>query len=183
MNIRDFDLELRALTKEDIAIRPFVCDGSPLECRVFIVGFNPASSVPFWPFWQPPRGFDKASWDAEYLRIKGAWSPTRLRINRLSCALIPYASCLETNIYSYPSRDEKSLTASRRDTRVFEFLLEAVRPAVVLFHGEKATSFGKSLDEHSFHIKAGKHLRFWRYEAVDAAAEEISSWLKQKAGG
>lgn len=179
MTNEDFDCKLRVITDEHAANRPFVCDGSPLECRVFVVGFNPVSSVPFWPFWQPPRGFDKASWNAEYLRIKGKWSQTRLRINRLSQALMPHASCLESNIYSYPSRNEKSLVALRRDTRVFEFLLKAIRPMVVLFHGKKATSFGMSLDAPSFHIKTGKHLRFWKYEAVDALAEEILSLLRQ----
>jgi hypothetical protein len=34
-------------------MRPFVCDGSPLECEAFLVGFNPRTlmSKEFWKFW------------------------------------------------------------------------------------------------------------------------------------
>ena len=33
-------------------LRPFVCEGSPIECESFLVGINPASemSVDFWDF-------------------------------------------------------------------------------------------------------------------------------------
>jgi hypothetical protein len=177
----DFDHKLRTITGEDASIRPFVCNGSPLNCCVFVVGFNPASPIPFWPFWHPQNGFDKAAWSVEYLRLKGKWSPTRLRINLLSeklLELLPYASCLETNIYSYPSPDEKSLDKSQRDTEVLKFLLAAIRPNVVLFHGKKATAFGMLLKAPSFQIKTGKHLRFLKKETIFKVAEEISSLLQ-----
>src|SRR5688572_31077171 len=39
--------------------RPFVCDGSPLKCKIFIVGTNSARLVehPFFDFWDPLYGF------------------------------------------------------------------------------------------------------------------------------
>jgi hypothetical protein len=41
--------------------RPFVCHGSPLECRVFVVGLNAATRLdqPFTAFWSDETGFDR----------------------------------------------------------------------------------------------------------------------------
>ena len=59
MKLKQFESELRSLTGPS-ALRPFVCDGSPLTCRVFIVGINPATSMTtdFWQFWRAGTGFD-----------------------------------------------------------------------------------------------------------------------------
>ena len=39
--------------------RPFVCDGSPLQCRSFIVGLNAATELtqPFDAYWSNVTGF------------------------------------------------------------------------------------------------------------------------------
>jgi hypothetical protein len=180
MTNAEFDHKLRDITKTDKDIRPFVCKGSPLKCNVFVVGFNPAKSIPFWDFWHPLEGFQKDLWDAAYLKsTNNKWSPTRSRINKLTEKLWPYASCLETNIYSYSSPDEKSLVVSRRDTKVFKFLIKEIRPKVVFFHGRKATALGLNIELPPFHIKTGKHLRLWSFEAVEKIADEIKSILIQ----
>src|SRR5271166_3410947 len=68
--LTDFDVKLKSLTDHLPCARPFVCEGSPLACDVFIVGVNPATNVPFWPFWQPSYGFNKKTWWAAYLHAK-----------------------------------------------------------------------------------------------------------------
>ena len=62
LDLSSFEQRLAALIGKPTDLRPFVCDGSPLDCRVFIVGFNPASALDedFWKFWDPSIGFDMA---------------------------------------------------------------------------------------------------------------------------
>jgi hypothetical protein len=69
-------------------LRPFVCDGSPLDCEVFIVGFNPATpmSLGFWEFWRRGRGFDKVSWLDAYIKDRQTrpLKPGKTRRNPIS---------------------------------------------------------------------------------------------------
>lgn len=50
--IDGFELALRAALPDMAADRPFICDGSPPERTVFIVGCNPAtaSRAEFWRY-------------------------------------------------------------------------------------------------------------------------------------
>ena len=66
--IEKFEDGLAVLIGAPTDLRPFVCDGSPLTCDVFIVGFNPATtmSADFWQFWSPGMGFDKVAWFEAY---------------------------------------------------------------------------------------------------------------------
>jgi hypothetical protein len=132
-----FDQRLRELTEEAPSARPFLCKGLPFGCEVFLVGINPGKSSPFWPHWNPQTGYDKPEWLKCYLAKHGRYSPTRKRIELLFEAVEPFR-CVETNIFPFPSRRESELPASKRDSRVFEFLLEAIRPRVVFVHGRTA---------------------------------------------
>jgi hypothetical protein len=182
VNISEFDLKLRAVTARDARARPFVCDGSPLDCQVFIVGFNPASDLAFWPFWQLPYGFRKREWEDQYLKTKGTYSPTRLRINRLVQALGSGVRCLETNIHAYWSPDAASLPVALRTTDVVQTLFDAVRPTVAFFHGKEASGFGTSASLHAGCARVtGKHLRLWSYESIDRLAEQIDRLLQGHA--
>ncbi|TAL55123.1 hypothetical protein [Pandoraea sp.] len=62
--LQSFEADLAALIGEATNLRPFVCDGNPLLCDVFIVGANPASEMAtgFWDFWDTATGFNKAQW-------------------------------------------------------------------------------------------------------------------------
>lgn len=64
----DFEKGLISLIGKPTDLRPFVCDGSPLDCKVFSVGFNPATkmSADFWHFWRSGYGFDKSVWLKAY---------------------------------------------------------------------------------------------------------------------
>jgi hypothetical protein len=130
-----FASELAARIGRPAHVRPFVCDGSPLECRAFIVGSHPATAldIDFWEFWEPGRGFLRDEWDARYREArkqlgKAEVSPTRERIERISKAALP-VRCLETNVEP---------TARGREPHVLDFLLESVRPTVVLAFGARA---------------------------------------------
>lgn len=139
----DADLRLRML---DPFWRPFVCDGSPLESRIFIVGFNAATVMaqPFWHYWSSSFGFDKSLFMSDYLvqrtRLKGA----RLRIEEIVNQL-PRGLCLETNIYSPPTKKAADLKVKLRRTDMFEFLFSALRPALVYVHSNKPIEFFKDI--------------------------------------
>jgi len=133
--------------------RPFVCEGSPLTCIAFIVGFNAATELrfDFWKHWRDGYGFDKATWFAEYLAERAARplkpgrtrrlpvSTTRKRLNIVVDAAAP-VRCLETNIHSVASASAAELAVSDRGTAVFDFLLARVRPRVILAHGDEAVA-------------------------------------------
>ena len=47
--------------------RPFVCQGSPYNCKIFIVGINPATTMEgFWGYWSDCAGYDKDSFFEGY---------------------------------------------------------------------------------------------------------------------
>ena len=121
-----------------VELRPFVCDGSPLDCRVFLVGINPATDMPgnFWDFWDDDSGFDKRKWRERYdaARTDGD-SRSRKVIERIVDAARP-APCMETNLYSIPALCKDGPQGRKKDTAVFEFLLREIRPRVVAVFSE-----------------------------------------------
>ena len=64
MTLGEFREQLSALMV-DRTERPFVCDGSPLQAQVFVVGLNPATTLreDFWSFWDDSAGFDRGKFD------------------------------------------------------------------------------------------------------------------------
>lgn len=150
-NLKDFEANLRAALAETRNARPFVCDGSPLDCTVFLVGSNPATEMkePFWSYWQPERGFDKARWFEDYKRDRSTKplrpgktrrntvSNTRKRLDWVAEEAIP-CRCLETNVFSVPSEELKDLPTQSRGTEVFDLLLREIKPNILVFHGQDA---------------------------------------------
>jgi hypothetical protein len=64
--------------KEDF-LRPFVSNGDPTDCRVLIVGFNPANTlkifkdgvetpIPWCHHWKPEKGYCLAEFYADYIK-------------------------------------------------------------------------------------------------------------------
>ncbi|WP_287359350.1 hypothetical protein [Mesorhizobium sp.] len=187
-NLNDFEQGLEARVGRSTDMRPFVCNGSPLKCRVFIVGFNPATTMTasFWDFWQSGYGFDKKAWFDEYKKDRAARplkpgktrrnsvSNTRRVIDWITEAASPY-DCLETNIYSLPSDDKNGLRQAGRDTTSFTFLLECIKPSVIVAHGEDAIREMLSLAPPA-HVIPVKHFsRGWSQKAARALGEEIKS--------
>jgi len=128
--------------------RPFVCEGDPLACEVFIVGFNAATEMEasFEDFWSDKNGFDKKKWYEAYVKERKAKplvppktrrntiSNTRQRIEWIISTSKPY-SCLETNLYSKATETAKELESADRRTAIFEFLLKEIKPKVLFLHG------------------------------------------------
>jgi hypothetical protein len=120
---------------------------------VIIAGVNPAtpSPVDFWSYWRPQNGFDKTTWFQDYQRERllrplkpgktrrASISNTRRVIEWLIEEAAP-VRCLETNIYSQPSAEVCDLRTSDRNTAVFDLLLDAIKPRLVIAHGLDAAT-------------------------------------------
>jgi hypothetical protein len=147
MKLREFRERLQRLSFSD-AERPFVCDGDPYQCTAFLVGYNPASLVPFWPFWSDATGFDKSMWFDCYRAYRMAEplkegrtrrqpiSSTRQRIEWIIEAAKP-VRVLETNLYPRATKKASDLAAEDRQAEALTFMLREIGPRVLLLHGKK----------------------------------------------
>ena len=146
-NLTTFSAELRkrfanAATTD---IRPFVCDGNPLNACIFLVGYNARESSPrsFWDYWNDQKGFNKQRWLGDYRSARRArkekllLSRTRERIERITNAAKP-CQVVETNIYSVASESKRSLRSASKGTAIFDWLLQTIGPAVIILHGVDA---------------------------------------------
>ena len=124
-----------------VGLRPFVCDGSPLDCRVFLVGINPATGMSgnFWDFWDDDSGFNREQWRERYVAERGNGdSKSRKVIERIVEAARP-VSCLETNLFSAQAGRKDQLRDGEKSTAAFEFLLDKIdwaRLIVVFSQGQ-----------------------------------------------
>jgi hypothetical protein len=192
IDLADFERQLRERAKCATSW-PFVCEGSPFDCPIFLVGINPATDVPLWQHWSIESGVDKASWLDAYRRKYGRFSATRLRIERL-CAAIRPIRALETNVFHHHSKRERDLTKEERVPGVFDFLVKTLKPKIMFVHGMSAVRYlqkralmvfdhanfvtvdygGTTLD-----VLSGRHLYNWSYAQVD----ELGRKLKERACG
>lgn len=122
-------------------LRPFVCEGSPLDCDVFIVGINATTKLDFWRFWTDDYGFHKEKWLKAYQeerveKGKRAITPTRNKIGILIKELAPH-KCLETNLYATATARASQLEKEEQSTRIFEFLLETIQPRIIYLYGSE----------------------------------------------
>lgn len=185
MNLERFASGLADIIGKPSRLRPFVCDGSPLDCQVFLVGHNPAtpSDRDFWTDWGP-KGFDKTSWMKAYLEeranrplkpgktFRPRISPSRRVIDQVVAAAgIPI---LETNIFAGPSPDMPSL--KERDIAPFRYLVETLQPAVLVTHGNAAAEAVARLALPSEIISVPHFSRGWSGEK----AAELGRMLRAR---
>ena len=163
-------------------LRPFICDGSPYDCHVFIVGFNPAtdSNTDFWTFWDNERGFDKRAWYENYLRDRKnrPLKPGKTRRNAVSNTRrvmnwieeeAQSVRFLETNIYSSATEEARDLSISNRTTKAFDYLMSELTPVLILAHGDDAIGHLRSSVDSS-KLRALSHFsRKWS----EAGAREL----------
>jgi hypothetical protein len=142
MNLDQFKAGLVNIIDEPSTMRPFVCEGSPLDCDVFIVGYNPATEMQgdWWSFWKRDYGFQKHMWKQEYLNQRGTakLTKTRERIEVIVAGLSPLR-VLEANIDARPSKRKSEYP--RPVTTPFDYLLRACTPKVVIAHGVDAVAY------------------------------------------
>ena len=187
-NLDDFERQLEELIGRPTNMRPFVCEGSPLKCRIFIVGFNPATKMTasFWDFWRSGYGFDKKAWFEAYKEERRSQplkpgkhrrnpvSNTRRVIDWITEAASP-CNCFESNIYSLPSDDQRGLAQESRNIAPFKFLLKCIKPSVIVAHGDDAGREIHRLAPSSY-VRCVKHFaRGWSEEAARALGEEVKA--------
>ncbi len=145
MNLREFRSQLQKIEKRlpGRTSWHFVCDGSPLTCRIFIVGANPVRQVEkFWDldFWTDSRGFRKTEFAPELEDPSGRRTKTRKYIDIVADAA-GRRDTLDTNVYPYAAPSASDLTAEQKRTDIFEYLLHTIKPRIVLAHGCPAKKF------------------------------------------
>ena len=140
-----FETQLAKIIGKPSNQRPFVCNGLPIFCPVWVVDYNAATTgSDWWRFWSKDHGFDLSSWRDDYdsertARGKGA-TATRRRLDRLTATV---SRVLETNIFATPSTEMANMPNSNTDA--FDLLLSAFEPRVIIAHG----------------VPAAKHLEGW----------------------
>ena len=123
--------------------RPFTCKGSPLECRLFIVGLYPATQLGnfFGCYWSDDRGFLRDDFEADYSHIRKKVG-TRPRIEAFVEGACP-VPCLETNIYAVPK--ETACGPESKNTKIIKYLIETIQPAGIFVHMNKPKEFFQEL--------------------------------------
>lgn len=145
MTLRSFREGLERLMPNPGA-RPFTCKGSPLECRLFIVGLNPATRLDkefFRRYWNDDSGFLRDVFEADYSR-KRKKQGTRPKIEAFVKEASP-VPCLETNIYPEPTRKASQLKLEDKNTDIIEYLLKTIRPAGIFVHTPEPVEFFQKL--------------------------------------
>ena len=144
LSLAQFRMNLSALM-QSAHERPFVCDGSPLSCSVFLVGFNPATRLEssFWSFWSDSLGFDRSRFINEYEQTRKV-EGVRQRLNAM-VGRFPVGSVLETNICSEPTKKAADLKRKDRRTDVFRFLLQSIRLRLVFLHSNEPINYFRTL--------------------------------------
>lgn len=186
--ITDFENQLTKIIGKPTDLRPFVCDGSPLECDVFIVGINPATAMSedFWQFWRPGYGFDKAAWFKTYKEDRKArpLKEGKTRRNKVSNTrrviewILEEASpvrCLETNIYSAPTEAAGDLESLKQVTAALDFLLERINPQIIVAHGKDAVSYIQRKHLAARVIEVRHFARGWKEADARAIGRQIKS--------
>jgi len=190
MSLDAFKAGLTEHMRGQSALRPFVCDGSPLECRAFIVGFNPAteSTADFWRFWQDDRGFDKQAWLTHYKEERQrrplkpgqqrrlALSPSRRVIEWIIHEAHPVA-VLETNIHALATATQAGLAKAHQQTDTFDFLMKSIAPAVIVTHGNKARDYVVGKGYRDKVIDVPHFSRGWS----EVAARELGQRIRWEA--
>lgn len=148
MNLREFRSKLQKIEKRSPidTSRPFLCDGSPLKCRIFLVGSSPARKLeePFWDFWDDAHGFKRAKFIKKLEDLPGGLTRTRKYLEIVVDAAGP-SDTLETNIYPYEKLKAMDSTAEHKRTDVFDYLLHTIRPQIILAYGSEAKKFFRNL--------------------------------------
>lgn len=193
--LQQFQNDLENLIGKPTDLRPFVCEGSPLNCKIFIVGFNPATELErsFWSFWQPEYGFQKAEWLKVYKqerrdkplppgkKRRNEISNTRRVIEWIIAEAMP-EKCLETNIYSKPTEKARDLRERERATQPFDFLLRTIHPRVILLHGQDAVKHIETIFETQIKLDSVQYVKTeWGSVGTIAAPHLSRGWSEKRA--
>jgi hypothetical protein len=133
--MQEFENQIKTFLGDNADSRPFLCEGMPFECDVFLVGINPATSTDFWKYWSIEKGCDKQGWLEEYKENhNGKYNKTRDYVEVFFNDSKPL-KVLETNIYPFASSREADLDPKYKKTELFEYLVNTIKPKLILGHG------------------------------------------------
>lgn len=188
-SLKAFADELRKMTKQGLLLRPFVCDGSPLDCDIFIVGSNRAAKLAseFWKYWDDSRGLDKARFLSEYgnyRRGRGkpeiAHSRNTLEVLMKSCAPL---RCLETNVFGVTTdtRDE-ALAAPTQGISILPYLVETIKPRWIIAHGVVASSAVSVYDGRATIVKLPDLRKVAHSDVKRLGRRIVDSVLQERSG-
>ncbi|WP_206453597.1 hypothetical protein [Aurantimonas marina] len=177
MTLPEFVENLAELIGRPTDLRPFVCQGSPLRCNVFLVGFNPATEMAgdFWDHWKTGVGFAKAAWFQAYLadrrtrplrpgkKSRPAVSNTRRCLGWIEEGA-DGAPILETNIFARASATKAELALKDQSSEPFRFLIKAIEPKLIVAHGADAHVAVDRLNTSAQIIKIPHLSRGWSKE-------------------
>ncbi|WP_010522066.1 hypothetical protein [Aquimarina agarivorans] len=158
MKLLEFENNLRERLKKYDKSRPLICEGNPLDCEIFIVGINAATEMKsdFWSFWSKENGFKKAEWLESYIlerKLKplkpnktrrNKFSNTRQRIEWIIDSVKPIKT-LETNLFVKATPTADKLKSEDRESSVFEYLLESIKPKILFLHGNEVIEYFEKL--------------------------------------
>ncbi len=173
--MENFSARLRELLGDAKEMRPLLCDGNPLACSVAVVGINPATTTPFWPYWSDDQGMDRSSWIAAYkAQHSGKFSRSRAALERFVPQVA--AQVIELNAHEKQSKRLANLEREHRTTSVFEFVLGAVKPRVILCAGVAASDAVRGLSLPWLpNLVRARHFIYWgrEYERELAAQTNL----------
>jgi hypothetical protein len=178
MTLREFDNQLREITPIDA--RPFLCEGSPLDCEVFLVGLNPRTTTPFWPYWDVSYGCKKGEWLKAYMAREGGLGRTREYIEILFKAF-QEVKCLETNLFPSSSKRLAELPSQHRTPQVFNFLLQTIKPRMLFVHGREARNHMEHLGGRSLALNELTKIRLAGGSVYVYARHHLSFQLSKAA--
>jgi hypothetical protein len=179
MTNQEFKTELERLIGNPTSLRPFICDGYPLDSEIFIIGINPATEIKenFWNFWDGDK-FNKTKWFDNYLlERKDKYhkvSPTRVKIEYLVNTIFKNHKCLETNAYSTATANLSLLQSNQKDTDILSFLIRTIKPKAMFIHGTDPANFIKN--ELGLKFVSAKPLKV-NYESENKVSTYLYEWL------
>lgn len=192
--IESFTKELETLLNQHENARPFICEGNPLDCEVFVVGINAATEMEnsFWSFWSNKNGFNKKEWFEYYIQERSLkplkknrtrrnkLSNTRQRIEWIVSSIMPIKT-LETNLFVKATSTVTELRKEDRESQIFEFLVKVIKPKVIFIHGKVVMDYFESKYNVVLIKEKKNHIKLLGVETIVIPMNHLSrGWSKQK---
>ena len=143
MDLKKFRTEMQQRLSEqqldNVKVRPFICSGSPLNCKIMMVGYNPAREVNLDVFdtdiWHDDIGFDRESF-AEHYDIASynddlQWNRNHIFQQNLIDEISNHP-VIETYLYSVITAKKTLLSPQHKHTHLFDWLYGILKPVLII---------------------------------------------------
>ncbi len=135
----DLETQLKQAKLDHTPVRPFICSGSPFNCKIMMVGYNPAREVNLSVFdhdiWDDQMGFHRDNF-AEHYDIASyngdmQWNRNHIFQQNLIDQLCNYA-VIETYLYSAITPKKALLESELKHTMIFDWLYGVIKPTLMI---------------------------------------------------